>query len=350
MTFLLEVYMFVVKATGGVCSKTTIDGIGGSKSIAGGLVTIEASVGAKGVNRKNDVTTIQDALNRAPVAQGGPAPPLAVDGRCGPKTIKAIQTFQLKHFGWSGADGLIEPGRQTNLKLNQIVGGPAAKTSVGGKTSGSPIEMPDLSAGLARALQFIRAARHNLNAASLYVDREDEPPGPFEVFSREFRMRSLNRVFDIDKVPTPHRRKVFNLIDKTFRRMDQVFQRPGGLWGPATFEPDQFQDKNLAYTNYGGFFRSGQFRFHKSGGKMRLDSIFICEPFLKHMNRVDNQALIHVHELAHFVGHPDLIDDHAYNTNPTKMDKLPPHMRALNAEHYSNFAWEAKHPGVRPPI
>ena len=82
--------MFVVKATAGVCSKTTIDGIGGNKTVIGGPVTIGASVGSKGANRKNDVITIQDALNRAPAAEGGAKPPLDVDGRSGPKTIKAM--------------------------------------------------------------------------------------------------------------------------------------------------------------------------------------------------------------------------------------------------------------------
>jgi hypothetical protein len=342
--------MFVVKATNGHCFKTTIEGIGSDTPITTGPVMIRASVGSKGANRNDDVTTIQDALNRVPASDGGATPPLDVDGLCWQKTIKAIQTFQLKHFGWSGADGLVEPGRQTNAKLNDILGGPAARSSAGGRSSGTSFKMPDLSFGLARAQQFIRAARHNLNAASPYVDREDEPSGPFEVFSREFRMRSLNRIYEFDKFSAFYRRKIFNLINNIFVRMDQVFQRPGGLWGPAAFEPDQFKDENLAYTNYGGFFRSGQIRYHKSGGKMRLDSIFICEAFLEHIGQVDNQALIHVHELAHFVGHPELIDDYAYNHNPTKMKNLPPKLRVLNAEHYMNFAWDAMHPSIRPPM
>ena len=183
--------------------------------------------------------------------------------------------------------------------------------------------MPDLTAGLALALQFVRAARHNLDAASLYVDQDDGPSGPFQVFSREFRMRSLNRIFNIDKFPKPLPSKDLQ-PDLQDLSADEPSVRAAlvACGGRRRSNPTRFNDKNLAYTNYGGFFRGGQFRFHKSGGKMRLDSIFICEPFLKHMNRVDNQALIHVHELAHFVGHPEYIDDHAYNTNPTKMNNL----------------------------
>ena len=69
-------------------------------------IDISASVGRGGVNRPNDVRTIQAALNRLPPASGGPIRPLAVDGICGPKTIDAIQKFPSCKFssdklGWS---------------------------------------------------------------------------------------------------------------------------------------------------------------------------------------------------------------------------------------------------------
>lgn len=83
--------------------------------------TISASVGRMGgVNRRPDVETVQELLNRVPPGRGGPAPPLDVDGLCGPLTIRAIQEFQLHHFGWSGADGRVDPGRRTIRKLNEF--------------------------------------------------------------------------------------------------------------------------------------------------------------------------------------------------------------------------------------
>lgn len=82
---------------------------------------IRASVGAMGgVNLIEDVRTVQELLNGVPPGQGGPAPPLVVDGVCGPKTINAIQKFQLHHFGWSGADGRVDPGGPTIQKLNEL--------------------------------------------------------------------------------------------------------------------------------------------------------------------------------------------------------------------------------------
>ena len=80
---------------------------------------LTASVGIKGVNHSWDVLFVQDALNKVPTSEGGPTPALVLDGLCGPKTQAAIQKFQLHHFGWGGADGLVEVGKRTHEKLNQ---------------------------------------------------------------------------------------------------------------------------------------------------------------------------------------------------------------------------------------
>lgn len=83
-------------------------------------VQISASVGLKGINRHDDVVEIQKLLNKIQKSDGGPDPKLKVDGKAGPKTNGAIQSFQLKHFGWSGADGRVDPGKQTLAKLNEF--------------------------------------------------------------------------------------------------------------------------------------------------------------------------------------------------------------------------------------
>jgi hypothetical protein len=80
---------------------------------------ISASVGRLGgVNRQDDVVTVQALLNQVTPADGGPTVLLVLDGKCGPKTIKAIQIFQLKHFGWPGADGRVDPDGPTLARLN----------------------------------------------------------------------------------------------------------------------------------------------------------------------------------------------------------------------------------------
>jgi hypothetical protein len=64
---------------------------------------------------------MQESLNKIKAQHGGPAVPLVVDGNCGPKTKRAIQDFQLKQFGWPGTDGVVEPGRRTLARINQIL-------------------------------------------------------------------------------------------------------------------------------------------------------------------------------------------------------------------------------------
>ena len=82
--------------------------------------TISKSVGLKGVNRSADVKTVQQLLNGVPANEGRPKPKLVEDSLCGNKTINAIHRFQLKHFGWKGADGRVDPGHRTINKLNSL--------------------------------------------------------------------------------------------------------------------------------------------------------------------------------------------------------------------------------------
>ncbi len=81
--------------------------------------TISRTVGRSAANQYDDVVTVQELLNQVPAGEGDPQPKLKVDGLCGSKTNTAIQKFQLHHFGWSGADGRVNPGHQTIAKLNE---------------------------------------------------------------------------------------------------------------------------------------------------------------------------------------------------------------------------------------
>lgn len=83
--------------------------------------SILKSVGMGGVNRPDDVKTIQDLLNLIPQVLGGPLPLLKVDGLAGPKTNGAIYGFQKKQFGPAGADGRVDPGQQTLQKIIELL-------------------------------------------------------------------------------------------------------------------------------------------------------------------------------------------------------------------------------------
>lgn len=83
--------------------------------------TLRFPVGRGVKNHPDDTLKVQDALNGVPVGQGRAQPPLDPDGKTGPKTIEAIQKFQLKHFGWKGADGRVDVEGPTHRKLNELL-------------------------------------------------------------------------------------------------------------------------------------------------------------------------------------------------------------------------------------
>lgn len=307
-------------------SPGAVTGIGGDEEIL-----ISAPVGLHGANFSSDVVKIQDALNQVPTEKGGASPKLDLDGKCGPKTRNAIQTFQLKHFGWKGADELIEPGKQTLAKLNAVLG----------KRKGSG-SLPDVLAFhvIQLALNMVAAAQANLLAASPVVDSKDLSIGSLSVFSRASLMRLLNKHFSVDS--SQDRRKAFNVIKNKYDRMTQVFQRPGGVWGKAIFARDPLPLDHYAYTYGGGYFKLGQSQYYM-GKKVRLDSVYLCTKFFEQLNS-SGQAFGVVHELAHFVARYDEILDYAYNRegNGAKVRHLAPELKILNAECYANFAYEAR--------
>jgi hypothetical protein len=83
--------------------------------------TLQFPVGRGVKNHPEDTLKVQDALNRIPPHQGGAQPQLDPDGKAGPKTNEAIQKFQLKHFGWKGADGRVDVDGPTHRKLNELL-------------------------------------------------------------------------------------------------------------------------------------------------------------------------------------------------------------------------------------
>ena len=341
--------MFIYKTIGGGCEKSHAPKAQGSAPApapsATGAITILNSVGNRGRNDRNDVTTIQSALVRIGPAQGGQGPLFEVDGSCGPKSINAIQRFQLKHFGWSGADGLVEPGRQTIQKMNQFLGSAAPAKVLQQSNGGGALTQDELRASIDLAQRWILAAQANVIAAMPLLESSGHSGG-LQVFSREARMKMLNKHFQIDGHGIPKQRVQFIL--KTFDRMRQVFQRPAGMWGESAFEPDPLNTpKVAAYTWWGGFYKGGQSR-NEAGHKIRLDTIYLC-PDLKKLSG-DIKAFVVIHELAHFVGHPEYIDDHAYNFQGkgAKIKGLTPQLRMLNAESYANFAFESAR-GQDPP-
>ncbi len=84
------------------------------------MVTISASVGQGGVNKKADVLTIQKALNQIPPNKGGPVPKLKEDGLVGPKTTGAILNFQKSNVGLD-RDGRVDVNQATLARINVLL-------------------------------------------------------------------------------------------------------------------------------------------------------------------------------------------------------------------------------------
>ena len=92
-------------------------------------ISISNLVGPKpqGVNLPEDVLKIKKALNQISIANGGlleALPNLKLDETNGifdQKLLEAIQRFQIRHFGWSGADCKIYPNGVTIGKINELL-------------------------------------------------------------------------------------------------------------------------------------------------------------------------------------------------------------------------------------
>lgn len=117
--------------------------------------TISDTVGIGCKNLRPDVQTVQELLNQVPADQGGPNPPLVPDGGWGTNTQKALQIFQLKQFGWPGADGKAFPNGETMTALNKFDSSGGTPSQLPGlPTVPVPTPPPDVS-----VLWRIRAVR-----------------------------------------------------------------------------------------------------------------------------------------------------------------------------------------------
>ncbi|CAN5211816.1 hypothetical protein BH10ACI1_BH10ACI1_23200 [soil metagenome] len=263
---------------------------GGSEKVA-----ISLSVGLRSPNLPIDVTKIQNALNRISPDDGGPAIPLIPNGFCDSRTVEVIQKFQLRHFGWSGADGIINPNGQTIARINEVLSSPYVKPP-----SYAP-DAPEVQEAFKRVMEYhvaearrwVFRTRTELMTIAPFIDDLDSTSKSY---------RDLNECFAIDQAPD--RRLAVRKILQVYDDMERAFQRHQSQLRPV-FEVYRLPEVDvIAFTTAGGFYAAGVEVTSREFGKTFNDRIYLMPSQMVFMTKTEPVAYtsILIHEMAHYVG------------------------------------------------
>jgi hypothetical protein len=313
---------------------------------------ISASVGQGGRNKPPDVATIQRALNRVPGNEGGPVPPLVVDGLIGPKTVGAIYRFQKHHFGAAKADGRVDPNQRTIAKLREFQtqqqsgepedpGTRLGFTSVSHLKSDSASVMVRVKGALPTALQWSLAARRRL-AEAIGFAKGQATGGDFK------RSHDLvDRCFKIKSLTSQGAIRAMRRIDAVFEEMPKAIHADTvgkGIFRKAPGGCSTAGRTINAFTYPGGFRKidpatgappmsNPEFR----GPNVSQRGIYMCTSNIASKDVFAMTDLI-VHEMSHFVG-PSRgfyrIGDHSGGLAALRSN----HITAIRTA--SNYAWLA---------
>ena len=174
-------------------------------------------------------------LNQIKPQQGGPATPLKVDGKCGPKTNQAIQSFQLKQFDWPGTDGLIEPGKQTIARINQIL------------FSNQPVDPNEHANIKVKMVSHMGLVSRSIHAAQATLMMALSPPGGLDL-GRTPANDKIDRHFATGNLQQGAREQTIRNILGVFNMFANVLLMPGAL-GAGAFEMDPTGDPRIAFTS-----------------------------------------------------------------------------------------------------
>ncbi|WP_166301438.1 peptidoglycan-binding protein [Bradyrhizobium sp. 2S1] len=321
-------------------------------------VVVGRSVGQGGANVRNDVLTIQQALNAVGTSQGGPTPRLATDGLMGPLTRAAIGRFQKQNISF--VDFRIDPNGPTIQALNRILRASlpilasgssrslAPRSGVGQVAPPAPTftvtdemmeQMFDDTLPISRAC--VKSALRTLTAAKVMGTIES----PAQTLVRKHFAVLLS------DPPPPD----FVLIERTFRAIDRELS-VAALSPATTFIKFPFtlsfnemaESRTLALAISNGVTMRGETvqldRTNGTSATLRADAVVIAPVYFFASSDLQIGTLIH--ELAHFVGrpdgHPDCIDDPPdRSSSDASLARLPPDRRPRIAEFYALFAFEA---------
>ncbi len=326
----------------GLCRK---DNLAGALPSTDQLISIDLPVGSgfKAKNLDKDVRTIQESLNKIKPINGGPKVPLVVDGKIGPKTNKAISDFQLKQFGLKGADGVIEPGKQTIERINQLL------------FSALPVD-PSVNLEIrAKLVAHLGIVARAVNAAQFNLLLAMNPPSPNGLdFGNARANDRVNRHFALENLTPVKRDKAVRDINEVFNLYQRCLLLPPelelGFLGAGAFVADKTGDPRIAFAFPNGFFRKGEVDPERN---IPRDRIHLGRRAFFALSDSEFCAFIMLHEMAHFVGFPDksFIGDNGrgWFTDGT-IKPLNAESRLHNADSYATFATECRtQNSVKPP-
>ncbi len=297
------------------------------------LISIDLPVGQgpKARNLNPDVRTIQEALNKISINQGGPKIPLVVDGKVGPKTNKAITDFQLKQFGIKGADGLIEPGKQTINRINQLL------------FSTLPIDPAVEALIAAKMVSHLDLVSRAIHAAQANLMIALSPSGGLDLGRGSANAR-VDRHFALDTLKPALRDKAIRDILGVFNLYADALLMPAifGALGAGAFVTDPTGDPRIAFAFANGFFRKFEIDPDK---KIPRDRIFLGRRAFFALTDSEFCAFIMLHEMAHFVGFPDksfILDNGRGWFTDSTIKALNADKRLHNADCYAGYATECR--------
>lgn len=277
-------------------------------------------------NLPQDVKTIQAALNQVTAKgfTGGPLPLLIVDGNKGPKTQAAIIKFQQAQVKSIIADGVIDPGGKTILRLNELV---------------APISKFDLNAKLAAALPLVKAAlAAAIQNVTMVITNSPGTPGTAAVAGDR-----LDRHFALGTTNESGQSNARVNLFETYSEMAFVVNRPdlfNMIGSIDAFDVDPSNAK-IALTNAQGVFEPALIEGEPNPAR----SIRLGLGFFAPNVSSDFAAYILLHELAHFTGRRDgerIVDNGRGWFDDAFIKPLSTDQRLLNADSYASFAHECR--------
>ena len=293
--------------------------------------TIAASVGSGGVNRRDDVLTIQRLLNGVSPADGGPSPLLIEDGLDGPRTNAAILKFQSgQHVhGRTGADvrdDRIDPNGPTLRRLNEV-------SNPGTRTAALEAAGADRLARVARLFPALRAAaQQGLRAVESAMDYVQLGPDSLFGRSREPDYRRADLYFHFAGQSSEQTLSELSFIRTTLRRLVDVLNGPPPF-GLAIFD----NDPTRKHPDWIAYSPMQSFDERRTDGTTS-GRVYLCDA-ADQITSDDKLTHILTHELFHFVDDESqarrIVDAaHGYREGALR---LTHQQRMHNADNYALF-------------